>query len=81
MPALLFANDIYKRVVKNKLEQNGDWSEKNAEDTAQELKEERAGKALFELVAACRKNGIEPESALRKFASSQVKNLEDEKVP
>jgi len=80
LPALLFANDIYKRVVKNKLEQNGDWSEKNAENTAQELNEERAGKALFELVAACRKNGIEPESALRKFASSQVKNLEDEKA-
>jgi MazG family protein len=80
LPALLFANDIYKRVVKNKLEQNGDWSEKNAEDTAQELNEERAGKALFELVAACRKNGIEPESALRKFASYQVKNLEDEKA-
>ncbi|MGY8713297.1 MAG: MazG family protein, partial [Verrucomicrobiia bacterium] len=34
LPALLFANDIYKRVVKNKLEQNGDWSEKNAVDTA-----------------------------------------------
>ena len=38
---------------------------------------ELAGKALFELVAACQKSGIDPELALRRFSSAQVKKLED----
>jgi hypothetical protein len=39
------------------------------------LDENLAGQALFELVASCRKKGIDPESALRRFASKQVKIL------
>lgn len=76
LPALLFANDIYKRVAKNGLEEKGGWEENNANGSAQELNEELAGKALFELVAACQKSGIDPELALRKFSSVQVKKLE-----
>ena len=77
LPALLFANDIYKRVAKNGLEEKGEWEENNSTGSAQELNEEPAGKALFELVAACQKSGIDPELALRKFSSAQVKKLED----
>ena len=77
LPALLFANDIYKRVAKNGLEEKGEWEENNASVSAQELNEELAGKALFELVAACQKSGIDPELALRRFSSAQVKKLED----
>jgi MazG family protein len=77
LPALLFANDIYKRVAKNGLEEKGEWEENNAIGSAQELNEELAGKALFELVAACQKSGIDPELALRRFSSAQVKKLED----
>ena len=77
LPALLFANDIYKRVAKNGLEGKGEWEESNANGSAQELNEGLAGKALFELVAACQKSGIDPELALRKFSSAQVKKLED----
>ena len=77
LPALLFANDIYKRVAKNGLEEKGEWEENNASGSAQELNEELAGKALFELVAACQKSGIDPELALRRFSSAQVKKLED----
>ena len=76
LPALLFANDIYKRVAKNGLEGKGEWEESNANGSAQELNEGLAGKALFELVAACQKSGIDPELALRKFSSVQVKKLE-----
>ena len=77
LPALLFANDIYKRVTKNGLEEKGEWEENNASVSAQELNEGLAGKALFELVAACQKSGIDPELALRRFSSAQVKKLED----
>ncbi len=76
LPALLFANDIYKRADKNGLREQGEWSEEKVNDNADGLTEGLAGKALFELVASCRKKGIDPESALRKFASSQVDNLE-----
>ena len=54
----------------------GEWSEEKVGRIADGLNQESAGKALFEIVASCRKNGIDPESALRKFASSQKDNLE-----
>jgi hypothetical protein len=40
------------------------------------LDEEKAGRALFELVAACRKSGLDPEASLRSFASKQMKEVE-----
>ena len=40
------------------------------------LDEEKAGHLLFQTVAACLLRGIDPESALRKFASRQVSKLE-----
>lgn len=76
LPALLFASDIYKRADKNGLAQYGEWSEEKVGTIADGLNQESAGKALFELVASCRKNGIDPETALRKFASSQADTLE-----
>ena len=47
---------------------------------AEGLDESQAGKALFEYIAACRKAGIDPESALRKFTGSQIKKFEDSKL-
>jgi len=76
LPALLFAADIYKRASKHGLSGNGQWSELNVEKASAGLTEELAGQALFELVAACRKNDIDPESALRRYAASQVSMLE-----
>ncbi len=76
MPALLFALDVYKRAAKAGLEAQGDWNEKNVEKLADEMDEESLGKAFFELVAACRKAGVDPESVLRRFASVQVGKLE-----
>jgi MazG family protein len=81
LPALLFANDIYKRVQKNGLAEQGEWSQKKVDEESEELTEEQVGRTLFELVASCRKNGIDPESALRNFASSQVDRLKSETKP
>ena len=81
LPALLFANDIYKRAAKNGLSQKGEWSQKNVDEQCEALTEEQVGRNLFELVASCRENGIDPESALRKFASSQVDYLNNNKKP
>ena len=76
LPALLFAYDIYKRAHKNGLEKYGDWDEELLSKNSGTLNEEKAGKALFEWVGACRDSGIDPESALRKFAASQVEKLD-----
>ena len=76
LPALLFAWDVYKRASKESLESSGSWDEREVEELSAGMDEVQAGKLLFELVGACRKSGIDPESALRRFASDQVSLLE-----
>jgi MazG family protein len=76
LPALLFAWDVYKRASKESLESSGSWDERGVEELSAGMDEVQAGKLLFELVGACRKSGIDPESALRRFASDQVSLLE-----
>ena len=78
LPALLYANDIYKRAEKANLLDQGKWSESKITSFATDLDEETAGRAFFEWVGACRKAGLDPESALRKFASKQVQQLEND---
>ena len=68
--------DIYKRAEKADLADRGDWSEGKIQEFTEELDEERAGRVFFEWVGACRKAGVDPESALRKFASKQIAKLE-----
>jgi len=77
LPALLFAFDVYKRSVKEGLESGGTWDEEKIDELSADMDEEHAGKLLFELVGACRKAGVDPESALRRYASGQVSHLEE----
>ena len=77
LPALLFAFDVYKRSVKAGLEPDGTWDEEKIDELSADMDEEHAGKLLFELVGACRKAGVDPESALRRYASGQVSHLEE----
>ena len=51
-------------------------TEKKIDLLSQDLDEVKAGRALFELVAACRKSGLDPEASLRSFASKQMKEVE-----
>jgi hypothetical protein len=51
--------------------------EKEIDILSKNLDEEKAGRALFELVAACRKSGLDPEACLRDFASKQMQEAED----
>ncbi|MDQ8179636.1 MazG family protein [Pelagicoccus sp. SDUM812005] len=68
LPALLFAYDVFKQIEKKALPV-GDCVDMEAiEAMAEELDEEAAGHILFEIAAACRLKGIDPESAARKFA-------------
>ena len=80
LPATLHADKSYKQVCKIGLQSKGDWNEEVVDQIAEGLDESQAGKALFEYMAACRKAGIDPESALRKFTGSQIKKFEDSKL-
>ena len=77
LPALLFANDIYKRAEKADLEDRLSLDKGKIDSMTQNLDQEKAGRALFELVAACRKSGLDPEACLRDFTSKQMHEAED----
>ncbi len=66
LPALLYARHIYKQIKKKDLP--ADWlvDGERVAALADGLTEESAGERLFELAAACRVAGIDPESALRR---------------
>jgi len=77
LPALLFANDIYKRAEKADVDDRLSLDKGKIDSMAQNMDQEKAGRALFELVAACRKSGLDPEACLRDFASKQMQEAED----
>lgn len=68
LPALLFTYDVFKQIQKRTLPVGESVDVEAIESMANELDEESAGHLLFEIAAACRLKGIDPESAARKFA-------------
>lgn len=76
LSALLTAREVWKTVSKKQLPHEGLVDVAKVEALAENLNETEAGRALFELVAACRKAGIDPESALRRYTNA-VKDKAD----
>lgn len=66
LPSLLNALEVYKQIHKKKLPAEGLIEEPRVAQLADGLTEADAGRKFFELAAACRKAGIDPESALRR---------------
>jgi len=68
LPALLRAHDVYKALAKKQAlpTASGVHDEFAVERIASHLDEAEAGRMLFEIAAACRRAGIDPESALRR---------------
>lgn len=77
LPSLLYARDVFKQIRKKNLDPAGLIDGTSIQETATRLTEESAGKILFELAAACRLAGIDPESALRRYSNQIVETLED----
>jgi len=77
LPALLFAKDVYKQIQKQQLDATGVIDETAIVHQVESLSEETLGKRLFELAAASRSKGIDPESALRRYAQNVVDTLEN----
>lgn len=74
--AILTAREIWKQVRKKQLDAGSTVDVVKVEQRAQGLTEEAAGRQLFELVAACRDAGIDPDSALRRRTAQVVAEAE-----
>lgn len=76
LPALMFAKDVFKQIQKQSMPA-GELIDLAAIDALSDtLDETTVGKQLFEIAAACRSKGIDPESALRRYAQKLVDTLE-----
>ncbi len=77
LPALMFAKDVYKQIQKQNMDAK-DVIDQTAIDTVGDtIDEDNLGKQLFEIAAACRAKGLDPESALRRYAQNVVDTLEE----
>jgi XTP/dITP diphosphohydrolase/tetrapyrrole methylase family protein/MazG family protein len=75
LPALLHAVEVAKRIRKKSIPCEGVVDQPGVDAMAASLTEDDAGRRLFELAAACREAGIDPESALRAHAGRVVATL------
>jgi len=76
LPALMFAVDVFKQVQKLQLAAAAEVNVAAIERLGESLDEATAGRHLFELAAACRSQGIDPEAALRRHTQTMVDRLE-----
>jgi XTP/dITP diphosphohydrolase/tetrapyrrole methylase family protein/MazG family protein len=78
LPALMFAQDVYKQIQKQQMNASDVIDEGGIAMTSAALAadETALGKQLFEIAAACRIKKIDPESALRRYAQNVIDQLE-----
>lgn len=77
LPALLFATEFVKQVEKRGLAMDGVGERGNVEGEGVAITEAAVGDHLFALVKACRENGIDPESALRRHVRMLMERAKD----
>ena len=66
LPALMFAEEVAKRIEKKALPTEGVFDTAQVKSLGAHLDEATLGRMLFEITAAARVKGLDPESALRK---------------
>ncbi|MBA4137646.1 MAG: MazG family protein [Opitutus sp.] len=76
LPALMFAEEVAKRIEKQKLPADGAANWESIDQRAAKLTSAGAGRELFELAAACRQRGIDPEMALRQECDRVMREVE-----
>lgn len=76
LPALMYAEAIAKQIEKNRLPAESVFDVAKVDALAADLTPERAGQILFELTAACRKRGLDPEGLLRQEADRVKRDVE-----
>ena len=80
LPALLFAEAVWKQIEKRSLPCGEAADRARIQALAGGLDDESLGRALFELAAAARTRGLDPEGALRRHADRVMQSIE-KRVP
>lgn len=76
LPSLMFAEAVWKQIQKNKLPVPSNVDPASIEKLGGELTEAELGRRLFELAAAARIKGLDPEGALRLHATQVMRDVE-----
>jgi XTP/dITP diphosphohydrolase/tetrapyrrole methylase family protein/MazG family protein len=76
LPALMFAEAVWKRIGQRGLPAEGAVDAARVAELADGLTEAALGRALFELAAAARSRGLDAEGALRRHVAGVVRHVE-----
>lgn len=76
LPALMFAEAVWKQIGKKGLPTDGVVNAEQVRAMGVALTEAELGRSLFELAAAARGNGLDPERALRLHATQVMRGVE-----
>ena len=76
LPALMFAEAVWKQIEKKTLPAAGVVDVAQVRALGAKLTEAELGKMLFEVTAAARSNGLDPEGALRLHATKVMRDVE-----
>jgi len=76
LPALMFAEAIWKQIGKKQLPADQSVDVAQVKALAKHLDEAALGQMLFELTAAAQAKGLDPEDALRKHATQVMRDVE-----
>ena len=76
LPALMFAEAIWKQIEKKSLPVTDVVDVAQVRALGAKLTEAELGKMLFEVTAAARSNGLDPEGALRLHATKVMRDVE-----
>lgn len=76
LPALMFAEAIWRQIEKKELPAEGAVDTARVRALAGPLDDAALGRMLFELTAAARTKGLDPEGALRRHATQVMRDVE-----
>jgi XTP/dITP diphosphohydrolase/tetrapyrrole methylase family protein/MazG family protein len=76
LPSLMFSEAVWKQIQKKNLPTGPSVDAKSIADLGENLDEAELGRRLFELAAAARAKGLDPEGALRLHATRVMDEVE-----
>jgi MazG family protein len=76
LPALMFAESVWKQIEKKRLPAENAVEPKQIQELAAQLDNESLGRRLFELAAAAHARGLDSEGALRLHATKIMREVE-----
>jgi MazG family protein len=76
LPALMFAEAVWKQIEKKQLPAEESVDTAQVKALGRQLDEATLGRMLFELTAAAREKGLDPEGALRLHATKVMREVE-----